>query len=51
MMRTIVEGIAKGGEVIVMIETNYENRYNVINQVMKMPGVVAVHTISKGGHV
>ena len=50
-MGTIVEGITKDGTVIVMIETNYENRYSVVNEVMRMPRVVTVHTISKDNHI
>ena len=44
MARTIVTGRNQYGDVIIRIETTYEERFEVINQVMDMEEVTAVTT-------
>lgn len=43
-MRTIVTAYGKGNVIIKEVETTYENRYDVMNELFKIDGVVAVHT-------
>lgn len=44
MERTIVTGRNQYGDVIIRIETTYEKRFDIINQVMDMEEVTAVTT-------
>lgn len=44
MKKTIVTGINQYGDVIARVETTYEKRFEVINQVMDMEEVTAVTT-------
>lgn len=44
MERTIVTGRNQYDDVIIRIETTYEKRFDVINQVMDMEEVTAVTT-------
>lgn len=44
MKKTIVTGMNQYGDVIARVETTYEKRFEVINQVMDMEEVTAVTT-------
>ena len=44
MEKTIVTGRNQYGDVIVRVETTYEKRFDIINQVMDMEEVTAVTT-------
>ena len=44
MKKTIVTGMNQYGDVIARVETTYEERFEVINQVMDMEEVTTVTT-------
>jgi hypothetical protein len=46
-MKTIVTAYGKGNVIIKEVETTYENRYDVMNELFKIDGVVAVRTATK----
>lgn len=47
MKKTTVTAYGKGNVVIKVVETTYDNRYDVMNELFKIDGVVAVHTATK----
>ena len=47
MKKTIVTAYGKENAVIKVVETTYDNRYDVINELFRIDGVVAVHTATK----
>lgn len=47
MTKTIVTAYGKENEIIKVVETTYDNRYDIMNKLFKIDGVVAVHTATK----
>lgn len=47
MKKTTVTAYGEGNVVIKVVETTYDNRYDVMNELFKIDGVVAVHTATK----
>ena len=47
MKKTTVTAYGKGNVVIKVVETTYNNRYDVMNELFKIDGVIAVHTATK----
>ena len=46
-MRTIVTAYGEGNVIIKIVETTYEDRYDVMNELLNLDGVVAVHTATE----